>query len=125
MEKYITVEEVIVDGIIVLCDSKYVECLRSQKFLTEHNCYRKIPGTCYEYRIDHANTNTKTQKHIHVYINGNEIYAINFDGTPHDGRKAKLSKRECKFFKSIGCDVPNDGILEWYSFGDQRELLCD
>ena len=52
----------------------------------------------WKYRIDPANTNTKTKRHIHIY-NGKESYAQNDDGSPHDGSKGSPNnsvKKEVK-----------------------------
>jgi hypothetical protein len=46
---------------------------------------------------------------------GNQLYALNIDGTTHDGSKARLGTKELSFLKSIGFTPPKDGILEWRS----------
>jgi hypothetical protein len=86
-----------------------------EELLLEWNQYQKIPKTNLNYRYDVGNTNTKTQDHIHVFSKENQLYAINKDGTKHDGSKAQLGNKEIKFLQSKGFTPPVDGILEWYT----------
>jgi hypothetical protein len=84
--------------------------------LTEHKQYGQIPKTTYTWRYDSGNTNTKTQDHIHVYLKGNEVFAINRNGTGHDkskGLKMQLSTKQKYFLNTIGFAVPQNGILEF------------
>ena len=48
-------------------------------------------GRGWYYRIDPANTSTKTKTHIHVW-NNNSSYAQNDDGSPHDKGSTKKGK---------------------------------
>jgi hypothetical protein len=89
--------------------------------LTEWEQYKTIPGTTYTYRYDSANTNTSTQDHIHVFYDGKQLFAINRDGTTHDGSKAQLSKKQIDFLKSKGFNVPQNGLLEWISLDPSKE----
>lgn len=104
-----------IDSIIVPADY-YIKPEISEKLLLEYKTYKNVPGTTKTYRIDPANTNTRTQKHIHVYYDGKQIYAMNVDGTPHDGCKYRLSKNDLKFLNSLGFKTPDDGILEMYTY---------
>lgn len=115
----------IIDSVIV--PKNYtVPASVSKNLVLEFKQYKSIPGTTKTYRIDAANTNTMTQKHIHVFYDGEQIYAMNVDGTPHDGSKCVLSKKDQKFLKDMGFTVPQDGILELYTFKDgSHTLLCD
>jgi hypothetical protein len=103
-----------------------------QQLILEWEQYKKIPKTNLTYRYDTGNTNTKTKDHIHVFANNNQLYAINIDGTAHDGSSAKLGSKEIKFLKSIGFTPPQDGILEWITLDTNKsytalnlELLFD
>lgn len=89
--------------------------------ILEWQQYKQIPRTTLVYRLDKGNTNTKTQDHIHVYSKQNQLYAINKDGTPHDGSKAQIGKKEIDFLKKIGFTPPADGILEWITLDMNRE----
>ena len=108
----------IVDAIVVP-ENYIIPTCRSSELILEFKQYKNIPGTTKTYRIDAANTNTNTQKHIHVYFDGEQLYAINVDGTPHDGSKYKLSKKDQAFLRDMGFVVPENGILEMYSFKDK------
>ena len=52
-------------------------------------------------RIDSANTNTNTQKHIHIQGFKKE-YAQNIDGSPHDGSKGSPPNSVKKYLKKQG-----------------------
>lgn len=91
-----------------------------QELILEWEQYKKVSKTSLTYRFDSGNTNTKTKDHIHVYSNDNQLYAINFDGTPHDGSKAKLGGKEIKFLKSIGFTPPANGLLEWITLDNSK-----
>ena len=108
----------IVDAIVVP-ENYIIPTCRSSELILEFKQYKNIPGTTKTYRIDAANTNTNTQKHIHVYFDGEQLYAINVDGTPHDGSKYKLSKKDQAFLRDMRFVVPENGILEMYFFKDK------
>ena len=95
----------------------------------------------WKYRIDSANTNTKTQRHIHV-VNGRtgDKYSQNEDGSPHDkgrGQGGKLPNKVQKallkkgwdyngkredFFKSTEILARDDGIV--YKYADGTQAVC-
>ena len=104
-----------IDSIIVPADY-YVKPEALKNLVLEYKTYKNVPGTTKTYRIDPANTNTRTQKHIHVFFDGKQIYAMNIDGTPHDGSKYRLSKADLRFLKDLGFKTPDNGILEMYTF---------
>lgn len=115
----------VVDSIIIpdICEKSFPSL---GNMVLEFKQYKNIPGTTKTYRIDSANTNTQTQKHIHVYFDGKQIYAINADGSPHDGSKYRISKIDQKFLASQGFKVPENGILELYVFKDgTKHLICE
>ena len=92
--------------------------------LNEHNAYKQIPKTSYLYRIDIGQNIPGKERHIHVYDQKfNQLYAMNIDGTSHDGSKWVLSKKEKKFYSSIGFAYPENGILEWYEADDKEVLI--
>lgn len=103
--------EYIIETIVFEADSQ--NTFLEQELILEWEQYKKVPKTNLTYRYDSENTNTKTKDHIHVFSKNNQLYAINIDGTAHDGSKAKLSSKEIKFLKSIGFTPPTAGILEW------------
>ncbi len=95
-----------------------------QQLILEWKQYNNIPKTNLTYRYDSENTNTKTKDHIHVYAKNNQLYAINKDGTPHDGSTAKLGNKEMKFLRSIGFTPPKDGILEWKILDNNKSYIA-
>ena len=85
--------------------------------LLEHSTYKRLPGTASSYRSDAPNTNTKTQRHSHVYAKpngkGKQLYAVNVDGTGHDGSSGtQIPQAHADHFRSIGYEIPLDNILE-------------
>ena len=65
--------------------------------------YYKING--WDIRIDQANTNSNTQRHIH-FTHGTTKYSQNIDGSPHDGTKGSPPKKLLK-------QVKEKGIWDW------------
>ena len=85
--------------------------------LLEYNIYKKIPKTASYYRLDNGKINKSTLKHAVVYAdpkgNGKELYAVNIDGSGHDGSSGKkISNTHANYFRSLGFSIPDDNILE-------------
>ena len=89
----------------------------------EHHIYKNIPGTKNSCRQDSPNTNTKTQKHAHVYAKSNgggkELYSVNIDGSGHDGYSGtKIPSSHADFFRGIGYKIPLNLVLESLDFSE-------
>lgn len=96
------------------------------KFILEHETYKKFSPTKCVYRLDKANNAKGQQCHVHVFSDknhNNQLYAINIDGTPHDGSKYQLNKKHQEALKKIGFIVPKDGLLEWKDWGKCQLIL--
>lgn len=110
-------------------DDDYNSDLNSEKdFILEYDNYQSFPPTKCVYRLDKSNNIPGQQVHVHVYSDkkhNHQLYAINIDGTPHDGSKFQLSQKHQDALKAIGFTVPKDGLLEWISFGKCKFLLLD
>ncbi len=103
----------------------FIERIKTNYFtvVTENNNYlllegieKRILGTRKVAVYNTCNISTATKDHYHVFADkrkNNQLYAINRDGTPHDGSRAQLSKRERDFFNSQGFYVAADGLLEF------------
>ena len=83
----------------------------------EHQTYKTIPNTSNSFRQDSGNTNTKTEKHAHVYArkngNGAELYSVNISGTGHDGSSGKeIPKTHADYFRSLGYKINMNNALE-------------
>lgn len=78
-----------------------------------------IPGTKYTYRIDipFGEQRPGNQKHIHVLAkNGNELFAMNVDGTAHDGyHKVQIPQDVRTFLFDKGFSLPPNNIIEFYT----------
>ena len=97
--------------------NKQEELLLENVMLFEHEKYKRIPNTNNSYREDPGNTNTKTIKHSHVYAklkgNGAELYAVNINGTGHDGSTGiKIPQAHADYFRSINYIIVDKNILE-------------
>jgi len=115
-------KEYIVETIVF--ESEEQEPFLGQQLILEWEQYKNIPKTNLTYRYDTGNTNTKTKDHIHVFAKNNQLYAINIDGTKHDGSAAKLGSKEVKFLKSIGFTPPANGILEWLTLDGSKTFTA-
>lgn len=83
----------------------------------EHHTYKQVPGTNSSYREDPPNTNTKTQRHAHVYAkrngSGKELYSVNLDGSGHDGSSGvTIPKSHAEFLRGKGYEIPLTCTLE-------------
>lgn len=87
-----------------------------KQILLEFQTYKPIPGTKKSYRIDKECSFTHVQKHAHVYAKpngkGKELYAVNLDGSGHDGSKHTMEPYEIEFFKNLGFTIPDNGVIE-------------
>ena len=101
--------------------------LQKSHLLLEHETYKKFGNSpVITYRVDKGDGTPGRQTHVHVFLKGKQLYAINMDGTPHDGSQAKLSKSAIKFLETLGVTPPKDGLLEWIvPKDDDRKLLLD
>lgn len=67
-----------------------------------------------------------TLKHYHVYNKGNEIFAININGTAHDkSHGVRIPNKVADFLRSVNVNVPQNQIIEWldplkFSFKDSN-----
>jgi hypothetical protein len=100
-----------------LADLGKNERLLEQVQLFEHETYKSIPGTKSSYRQDTRNVTTNTLKHSHVYAKsnggGNELYAVNTDGSGHDGSSGvEISSKHADYFRSLGYKINPNNILE-------------
>ncbi len=84
--------------------------------LFEFLTYKKIPGTHSEYRLDKGTGEPGKLDHIHVFQNGKQIFAVNSDGSKHDGTSYKLSRKQIKslkpIFKDLKFTMPDDGVIQ-------------
>ncbi|MBE6285924.1 MAG: hypothetical protein E7093_05745 [Bacteroidales bacterium] len=97
-----------------------------KRYILEYEIYKKFPPTKCVYRLDRSNNTTGQQTHIHVYADKkrhHQLYAINIDGSSHDGSKYLLSPKHQDALRVIGFIVPKDGLLEWCDLGACRLIL--
>ena len=90
---------------------------------------RPIPGIKkYGYRIDipYGEQRPGNQKHMHIYVKQNELFAINADGTAHDGyHNVKIPDDIVPFMQSKGIAVPPNNIIECLTTNRQQSMLLE
>lgn len=127
----ILMNESIVDGIIIIDDIPLKDFYQVGLIVERKDKFPQIPGTRYSFRKDNprGTPGPGNQTHIHIYApNKDELFAINIDGSAHDGcHGAKIPKEIAKFLTDKGFKVPKNHIIEWYpeSLDSGRALLCD
>lgn len=86
-----------------------------------------IPGIKrYGYRIDipYGEQRPGHQKHMHIYVKGKELFAINVDGTAHDGyHNVQIPNKIIPFLKDKGITIPQNNIIECLTTERQHTLL--
>jgi hypothetical protein len=87
----------------------------------EHERYPKIPGTSSSGRFDQGNTNSLTDLHCHVFAKpngrGKQLYAVNMDGTGHDGSSGtRISRKHAKWLRAQGFLIPVSLVLESFDY---------
>lgn len=96
------------------------------RMILEWDNYQSFPPTKCVYRLDKANNAIGQQRHIHVFADkahNHQLYAINIDGTPHDGSKYQLNQKHQDALRKIGFPVPKDGLLEWLDWSNCKILM--
>lgn len=88
-----------------------------------------IPGVKhYTYRIDpqQGEGGPGRQRHIHIFYDGEQSFAMNLDGTAHDCyHQVKISDDIVSFLKGKGFTLPNNNIIELKNFSTGGELICE
>lgn len=88
-----------------------------------------IPGVKhYTYRIDpqQGEGGPGRQQHIHIFYDGEQSFAMNLDGTAHDGyHQVKIPDDIVSFLKGKGFTLPNNNIIELKFFSASGELICE
>lgn len=96
------------------------------QLLFEYKTYKDFPPTKCVYRHDNGNGTLGQHDHIHVYADSkhhNQLYAINIDGTAHDGSYFVLSHKHQQALSAIGFTVPEGGILEWCTITPMGDVI--
>lgn len=80
-------EVVIVDELILFTENEDAPLLDLPELIFEKEAGRSLKGTKYTYRIDNprGEAGTGNQRHIHVLLKNKEVFAMNVDGSAHDG----------------------------------------
>jgi hypothetical protein len=64
------------------------------------------------------------QPHAHVFgRKGDEIVAVNLDGTGSHGSKGRLHPDDAGVLRARGYEIPTDRIIEWPSLAEPVQVL--
>lgn len=79
----------------------------------KHRGFKQL-GSRYSADV-HTSRIPQVQKHLHVYAGNNQLFALNRDGTGHDGHHGmripnRVQKAISKEFPDF--NIPDDGIIE-------------
>ncbi len=122
-------EQVIVDSIFLEEAIPEDLCSEYGLLLEKKDSDKPVPGTHYVYRIDpsRGTPGPGNLRHVHIYNKGKQIFAMNIDGTAHDGcHKVKIHKDLVDFLKKKGFTIPADNLIEMVNpVIGTRQLLCD
>ena len=102
---------------------------KSNLILEAKVLFNPIPGMKhYTYRIDPqlGDGGPGRQRHIHLYKNGEEQFAMNVDATAHDGyHQVRIPDSIVPFLQSKGFQIPANNIIELKQFDTRGQLLIE
>lgn len=121
-------ENVVVDCIYIKEDA--IGKVNAEGLILElKDVYNKIPGIKhYTYRVDPqlGEGGPGRQRHIHMYYDGNEVWAMNIDGSAHDGcHQAKIDPALNLFLTKKGFPIPANNIIEFYQMPKGSGMLLE
>lgn len=111
-------ENIVVDDFIVVEDGKR---LFESKIMP-------INGTRLSYRIDNprGEAGPGNQRHIHIIAKSGELFAMNVDGSAHDGcHGVQIPDTVVDFIKKKGFSVPDNHIIEMVNVDMPIHLLVE
>lgn len=122
-------ENVIIDSIIVT--EQVNQSFKKERLilLESKNAFSPVPGVKhYSYRIDkqQGDGGPGRQRHVHLYYNGKELFAMNIDASAHDGyHQVEIPKELNPFLVSKGFPIPSNNIIELRQYNSIGQLLCE
>lgn len=121
-------EDVVVDCIFIAEDA--INSIKTDGLILEAKVsFNPIPGVKhFTYRIDPqlGEGGPGRQRHIHMFYDGKEVWAMNVDGTPHDGyHQAKIDPSLNPFLTQKGFPIPSDNIIEFYQMPQGTGILLE
>lgn len=120
-----TLCDIVVDCIIVAEDT--YQSIDQTGFVVEaKNVLPFIPGTKYTYRIDipFGEQRPGNMKHIHIFAKGKDLWAMNADGTAHDGsHNVCIPQDVIHFLQKKGFTLPPNNIIEFMYIPTRSILL--
>ena len=121
-------EQIIVDDILVT-ENANSKINTDGLILEAKDLFNPIPGVRhYTYRIDkqQGEGGPGRQRHIHIFYDGNELFAMNADSTAHDGyHQVRIPDDISTFLSSKGFPVPANNIVELLIPTTAGTLICE
>lgn len=122
-------EEVIIDELILFTDKENDPLFDQPRLILEKKeTGRQLKGTKYTYRIDNpcGEACPGNQRHIHVLLKNKEVFAMNVDGSAHDGyHQVRIPDIVAEPIKQLGFQLPPDNLIEVIAPIKWRCLLLD
>lgn len=123
------IENVIIGSIIVTEQVNQSLNKEGLILLESKDVFSPVPGVKhYSYRIDkqQGDGGPGRQRHIHLYYNGEELFAMNVDATAHDGyHQVEIPRELNPFLCSKGFPIPANNIIEIRQYNSMGQLLCE
>lgn len=127
-EKIHRMEEILEDSIITITPEIIFIDNELSNLSEAKDCFSAIAGLKgYSYRKDKPNgtPGPGNQYHWHIYCYGVECFAVNIDGTGHDGyHNVRISQELADFLRSKGANIKATNIIETRIF-TSKQLLFD
>lgn len=122
-------EDVIIDSIIVP-ERVFDRMTNTEGLILEAKvAFNPVPGVKhYSYRIDkqQGEGGPGRQRHIHIYYDGEELFAMNADSTAHDGyHQVRIPNELTPFLDDKGFPVPPNNLIEFYQMPSGKQLICE
>lgn len=123
------VEYVVVDRIYLDKNVSSDLCSEFGLLFEKRDRFEKIPASRYEYRIDSPAGIPRpgNLRHVHIFNNGKQIFAMNIDGTAHDGfHRVRIPQEIADVLRKKGFTIPANNLIEMVMqpiVG--KQLLCD
>ena len=128
-EQLAEIPTVIVDAIYITEQVYNSLTDKSGLVIEAKTVFYPIPGLKhYTHRYDKVFGEQKPghQNHVHVFYDGKEMFAVNADGTAHDGcHQVRIPYELNPFLQKKGITIPQNNIIEMVSDSYSNHLLLE
>ena len=113
-DKINRIREILEESIITIFPDVIFTDKELHELCEAKDCFSSIPGLKgYSYRKDKPSgiPNSGNQYHWHIYLRGKECFAVNIDGTGHDGyHNVKIDNDLADFLRKQGANISGNII---------------